>query len=104
MLDRREASSGLALDQIVRAIEEAPRMSAMSNDIASIKRMMADGGVAAGGCTRSTRERKKTVKRCCYCANLSTAMVMITSACHLLGSFQGLLFKGCIHIGTVAMR
>ena len=59
MLDRRKASSGLALDQIVRAVEEAPQMSAMLNDIASIKRMMADGGVAAGGGTHSTREKKQ---------------------------------------------
>ena len=40
MLDERDTRGGLMLDQIVRAVEQAPQLSGISKDVARIKQMM----------------------------------------------------------------
>ena len=40
MLDARATRGGLTLDQIIRAVEQAPQLSGMSKDVAHIKQMM----------------------------------------------------------------
>jgi hypothetical protein len=46
MMDRRDSCGGLLIDQIIRAVGEAPQLSVMSNDIISIKQMIADIDIA----------------------------------------------------------
>ena len=50
MTERRESgrNGGLSLGEVMKAVEEAPMMSTMSDDVASIKRMIAAGNVVRG--------------------------------------------------------
>ena len=67
MMERRESgrNSGLSLDEIMNAVKEAPMMTAMSNDIASIKRMIAGGDRVcgtAGGSARTEKNSSQTLR------------------------------------------
>ena len=64
LLDRRQMTGPLSLDQIARAVENGPRIAGMANDIGSLMRMVQAGAIAAGtpaaGSTETTRNRTAT--------------------------------------------
>ena len=49
MLDTRDRRGGLSIDQIIRAVGESPKIVTMSDDMATIKQMIANGIVTRGG-------------------------------------------------------
>ena len=64
LLDRRQMTGPLSLDQIAIAVGNGPRISGMANDIVSLVRMVQAGAIAAGtpaaGSTETTRNRTAT--------------------------------------------
>lgn len=52
MMDNRNMTGTLTLEQITRAIENGPRFQAMANDISSLRRMFAEGNVAVATSAR----------------------------------------------------
>ena len=62
MMDRRESGRNgrLSLGEIMNAIEEAPMMTAVLNDIASIKRVIADRDGVRGTVGNSSRTERSS--------------------------------------------
>jgi hypothetical protein len=48
-IESRGMLGDLSLDQITRAVEDGPRLTAMANDIAALRRIVQEGNVSAGG-------------------------------------------------------
>lgn len=59
MLNRRQMNGPLSLDQIVRAVENGPRMSAIAADLSSLRQMVAEGGTSGSGSAAGRRSRER---------------------------------------------
>ena len=61
MLDRRNMNGQLSMDQVIQAVENGPRLAAMANDIAALRRMNADAGTTNN--TRRMPDRNARLMR-----------------------------------------